>query len=93
VGWVTTHISEIQSSTESWNSVHTHLPRIRQTPGATKGLSNVDFSEHLSTHPDRRLSKPEQALGNMAPLDLLDTDFGAREVENLLRTLAYDHFV
>ena len=39
------------------------------------------------------LSKPEQALGNMAPLDLLDTDFGAREVENLLRALAYGHFV
>jgi uncharacterized protein (DUF2384 family) len=28
----------------------------------------------------------------MAPLDLLDTDFGAREVENLLRALAYGHF-
>src|SRR6202030_424126 len=39
------------------------------------------------------LSKPEQALGNMAPLDLLDTDFGAREVENLLRSLAYGQFV
>jgi len=26
-------------------------------------------------------------LGNIAPLDLLDTDFGAREVENLLRAL------
>jgi putative toxin-antitoxin system antitoxin component (TIGR02293 family) len=39
------------------------------------------------------LSKPEHALGNMAPLDLLDTDFGAREVENLLRSLAYGQFV
>jgi hypothetical protein len=29
----------------------------------------------------------------MAPLDLLDTDFGPREVENLLRALAYGHFV
>jgi uncharacterized protein (DUF2384 family) len=29
----------------------------------------------------------------MAPLDLLDTDLGAREVENLLRALAYGHFV
>jgi uncharacterized protein (DUF2384 family) len=29
----------------------------------------------------------------MAPLDLLDTDFGAREVENLLRALAYGHFI
>jgi len=35
------------------------------------------------------LSKPEQGPGNIAPLDLLDTDFGAREVENLLRALAY----
>jgi len=39
------------------------------------------------------LSKPEPTLGNMAPLDLLDTDFGAREVENLLRSLAYGQFV
>ncbi len=38
------------------------------------------------------LSKPESALGDMAPLDLLDTDLGAREVENLLRALAYGHF-
>jgi putative toxin-antitoxin system antitoxin component (TIGR02293 family) len=39
------------------------------------------------------LSKPDASLGNMAPLDLLDTDLGAREVENLLRALAYGHFV
>jgi putative toxin-antitoxin system antitoxin component (TIGR02293 family) len=39
------------------------------------------------------LSKPEQDLANMAPLDLLDTDLGAREVENLLRSLAYGQFV
>ena len=39
------------------------------------------------------LSKAEQTLGNIAPLNLLDTDFGAREVENLLRALAYGHFV
>jgi putative toxin-antitoxin system antitoxin component (TIGR02293 family) len=39
------------------------------------------------------MSKPESALGDMAPLDLLDTDLGAREVENLLRALAYGHFV
>jgi putative toxin-antitoxin system antitoxin component (TIGR02293 family) len=39
------------------------------------------------------LSKPESALGDIAPLDLLDTDLGAREVENLLRALAYGHFV
>lgn len=39
------------------------------------------------------LSKPESALGDMAPLDLLDAELGAREVENLLRALAYGHFV
>jgi putative toxin-antitoxin system antitoxin component (TIGR02293 family) len=39
------------------------------------------------------LSKPDASLADMAPLDLLDTDIGAREVENLLRTLAYGHFV
>jgi putative toxin-antitoxin system antitoxin component (TIGR02293 family) len=39
------------------------------------------------------MSKPESTLGDMAPLDLLDTDLGAREVENLLRALAYGHFV
>src|SRR5271168_1282893 len=39
------------------------------------------------------LSKPDASLGNTAPLDLLDTDLGAREVENLLRALAYGHFV
>jgi putative toxin-antitoxin system antitoxin component (TIGR02293 family) len=39
------------------------------------------------------MSKPESSLGDMAPLDVLDTDLGAREVENLLRALAYGHFV
>ncbi|MDE3084024.1 MAG: DUF2384 domain-containing protein [Verrucomicrobiota bacterium] len=39
------------------------------------------------------LSKPDSALGNAAPFDLLDTELGAREVENLLRALAYGHFV
>ena len=39
------------------------------------------------------LSKPDVTLGDMAPLDLLDTDVGGREVENLLRALAYGHFV
>jgi len=39
------------------------------------------------------LSKPDASLGNMAPLDLLDTDLGAGEVESLLRALAYGHFV
>jgi putative toxin-antitoxin system antitoxin component (TIGR02293 family) len=38
------------------------------------------------------LSKPEATLNGAAPLDLLDTDLGSREVENLLRALAYGHF-
>lgn len=39
------------------------------------------------------MSKPDASLGNMAPWELLDTDLGAREVENLLRALSYGHFV
>jgi len=39
------------------------------------------------------LSKPDSALGNMVPLDVLDTDLGAREVENLLRSIAHGQFV
>ena len=39
------------------------------------------------------LSKADTALGNMAPIDLLDTDLGAREVENLLQSLSHGQFV
>jgi putative toxin-antitoxin system antitoxin component (TIGR02293 family) len=39
------------------------------------------------------LFKPDSSLGNIAPLDLLDTDLGAREVESLLRALGHGHFV
>jgi putative toxin-antitoxin system antitoxin component (TIGR02293 family) len=39
------------------------------------------------------LSKPDPSLGDMAPLDLMDTDMGSREVENLLRAVSYGHFV
>src|SRR5271168_1876499 len=35
------------------------------------------------------LSKSDTAFGNMAPLDLLDTDLGAREVESLLQSIAH----
>jgi putative toxin-antitoxin system antitoxin component (TIGR02293 family) len=38
------------------------------------------------------LSKTDTALGDMAPIDVLDTDLGAREVENLLRSLAHGQF-
>jgi len=37
--------------------------------------------------------KPDAALGEAAPIDLLDTDVGAREVEDLLRALAHGQFV
>ncbi|HZP61412.1 MAG TPA: antitoxin Xre-like helix-turn-helix domain-containing protein [Opitutaceae bacterium] len=39
------------------------------------------------------LSQPDSALDDAAPLDLLDTELGAREVENLLRALAHGHVV
>jgi putative toxin-antitoxin system antitoxin component (TIGR02293 family) len=39
------------------------------------------------------LAKPDASLANMAPWDLMDTEVGAREVENLLRALAYGHFI
>ncbi|HTQ32313.1 MAG TPA: antitoxin Xre/MbcA/ParS toxin-binding domain-containing protein [Opitutaceae bacterium] len=39
------------------------------------------------------LSQPDAALNDSAPLDLLDTDLGAREVEDLLRALAHGHVV
>ena len=38
------------------------------------------------------LSKPDTALGNMAPIDVLDTGLGAREVENLLQGIAQGQF-
>lgn len=39
------------------------------------------------------LSQPDAALGDAAPIDLLDTEFGSREVENLLLALAHGHVV
>ena len=39
------------------------------------------------------LFKPDSALGNVAPIDLLDTELGAREVETLLRSLSHGQFV
>jgi len=64
--------------------------RIRRSdPARTSGRTLFTTDEAVSEW----LSKPDASLGNMAPLDLLDTDLGAREVENLLRALAYGHFV
>ena len=39
------------------------------------------------------LSKPDEALGRNAPIDLLDTDLGGREVEMLLQALIHGQFV
>jgi putative toxin-antitoxin system antitoxin component (TIGR02293 family) len=38
------------------------------------------------------LLEPDTALDGNAPVDLLDTDVGAREVEHLLRSLAHGQF-
>jgi putative toxin-antitoxin system antitoxin component (TIGR02293 family) len=39
------------------------------------------------------LFKPDSALGDVAPIDLLDTELGAREIEALIRSLAHGQFV
>jgi putative toxin-antitoxin system antitoxin component (TIGR02293 family) len=37
----------------------------------------------------RWLRRPNRALGGSAPLDLMDTELGARAVENVLGRIAY----
>ena len=37
----------------------------------------------------RWLKRPNRALGNKAPLELIDTELGARTVENVLGRIAY----
>ncbi len=39
------------------------------------------------------LFKRDSALGSVAPIDLLDTEVGGREVEDLLLSLAHGQFV
>jgi putative toxin-antitoxin system antitoxin component (TIGR02293 family) len=39
------------------------------------------------------LFKPDAALGGVAPIDLLDTELGSREVETLVRSLSHGQFV
>jgi len=56
-----------------------------------RNLAGALFSSDEAVH--QWLSKPDSALGNVAPLDILDTDVGAREIENLLRALAHGQFV
>ena len=67
------------------------------TSGSFCGWHACAISVARCSRPDEAvsewLSKSDASLGDMAPLDLLDTDLGAREVENLLRALAYGHFV
>jgi putative toxin-antitoxin system antitoxin component (TIGR02293 family) len=55
------------------------VARVRNLAGT---LFTTDASIYLW------LSKPDPALGNVAPIDLLDTESGAREVENLLRAMS-----
>jgi putative toxin-antitoxin system antitoxin component (TIGR02293 family) len=55
-----------------------------------RNLGRVLFSTDAAV--SEWLSKTDTVLGNMAPIDLLDTDLGAREVENLLHSLAYGQF-
>lgn len=38
------------------------------------------------------LTRPNRALGDVIPLDQLDTELGAREVENVLQRLAFGIF-
>lgn len=39
------------------------------------------------------LFKRDGALGSLAPIDIMDTEVGGREVEDLLRSLAHGQFV
>ena len=39
------------------------------------------------------LVKPASPLGNIAPIDMLDTDVGARDVEGYIRGLLYGNFL
>jgi putative toxin-antitoxin system antitoxin component (TIGR02293 family) len=48
-------------------------------------------NEHLGGH-DRAihwLKRPNQALGGIAPVEAIDTELGARQVENILGRIAY----
>ena len=48
-------------------------------------------SEFLGDHDKaiRWLKRPNHALGGIAPIDTLDTELGARQVENVLGRIAY----
>ncbi|PZW47106.1 putative toxin-antitoxin system antitoxin component (TIGR02293 family) [Humitalea rosea] len=55
-------------------------------------LRVIDFTEQTFADPARAhawLRRPTTALGGEAPLDLLDTDPGARQVESLLGRIAH----
>ena len=52
----------------------------------------VAFAEEVLEHPERAhrwLQEPQRGLGNRRPLDLLQNDAGAREVEDLLGRIEY----
>jgi putative toxin-antitoxin system antitoxin component (TIGR02293 family) len=56
-----------------------------------RNLGRLLFSTDMAV--SEWLSKADSSLGNMAPIDLLDTALGAREVESLLQSLAHGQFV
>jgi len=56
------------------------LARVYAT--AVEMIGNADKAAHW-------LRTPNRALGGAVPIDCLDTDLGAREVENILGRIAY----
>lgn len=50
-------------------------------------LADEFFGDHDKAI--RWLKRPNRALGGMAPVEALDTELGARQVENLLGRIAY----
>ncbi len=48
-------------------------------------------NEYLGSHESavRWLKRPNRALGGLAPVTAIDTELGARQVENILGRIAY----
>jgi putative toxin-antitoxin system antitoxin component (TIGR02293 family) len=62
-----------------------------QLVARVRNLAATLFTTDAAIH--QWMSRPESALGGVAPVDLLETSAGARQVENLLRALAHGQFV
>jgi putative toxin-antitoxin system antitoxin component (TIGR02293 family) len=94
-------LSDVQLAAAMGISQRT-ISRLRKTPKATLGLVESDrlyrlaalFSlakEVLGGEDEARewLKTPQMALNNRIPLELMRTEVGAREVENLLGRIEY----